>query len=81
MACELRRHDRRAAPGHDVEPDVRSQRGRLLHQRRDKELHREIGHHQAKVPLAARSIETVGNKQPAHLVERLRQGPAQRLSA
>jgi hypothetical protein len=33
-ARELRSHDRRAAPGHDVEPQVRRQRGDLFHQPR-----------------------------------------------
>jgi hypothetical protein len=80
-ACELRRHDRRAAPGHDVEPDVRSQRRNSFHQRRDQQLHREIRHHQAKLALAADGIEIVRNEKPAHLIERLRQRPTQRLSA
>ena len=51
----------------------------LFHQRRYQQFHREIRHHQAKLPLAAHGIEIIGNEQAAHLVERLRQRPAQRL--
>ena len=42
-ARKLRGEDRRTAPRHDVELDVGSQRGNLLHQRRHQKLHREIG--------------------------------------
>ena len=77
-ARELGGEDRRTAPRHDVEPDVRGQRGDLLHQRRHQEFDREIRHHQAKAPLAAGGVEIVRNEQPAHLIERLRQRPAQR---
>jgi len=40
---------------------------------------RQIRHHQTKLPLAADGVEIVRYKQPAHLVERLRQRPAQAL--
>ena len=49
--------------------------------RRHQKFDREIGHHQAKTPLAAGGIEIVGNEKPAHLIKRLRQRPAQRLGA
>jgi hypothetical protein len=70
-----------AEPRHDVELDVRRPRGDLLHQARHQKLHGKIGHHQAKAPLAAQRIEIVRNEKPAHLIERLRQRPAQRLGA
>ncbi len=44
-----------------------------------RQLDREVRHHQAELPLAARGVEVVGHEQPAHLVERLRQRRAQRL--
>jgi len=78
-AGELRREDRGSAPWHDVEPNVRRLRGNFLHQRWHQKLHREVGHHQPKAPLAAGRIKIVGNEKSAHLVERLRQRPAQRL--
>ena len=47
--------------------------GDLLHQRRHQQLDRQIRHHQAKLALASRGVEIVGDEQRAHLVERLRQ--------
>jgi hypothetical protein len=38
-----------------------------------------IGHHQTKAPLAAGGVEIVRDEKSAHLIERLRQRPAQRL--
>ncbi len=52
-ARKLRGEDRRTTPGHNIEPDVRGQPHELLHQRRHQKLHREIRHHQSKLPLAA----------------------------
>ena len=78
-ARELGGENRRPPPGHDVEPDVGSQPGDLLHQRRHQQFDREIGHHQPEMPLAARGVEIVRYEQPAHLIERLRQRSAQRL--
>ena len=51
----------------------------FCHQRRHQQLDREIGHHQAKAPFAAGGVEIIRNEQPAHLIERLRQRPAQGL--
>ena len=73
--------DRRPAPGHDFDPDAGRSFVEPLHQRRHQQFDREVRHHQAEMPFAARGIEIVGNEQPAHLVERLRQRPAQRLRA
>jgi ketosteroid isomerase-like protein len=63
-----------------VEPQVRRQRGDLFHQRRHQQFDRQIGHHHAEMPLAPRGIEIVTDKKSAHLIERLRQWRAQRLS-
>jgi len=76
----LRSHDRGTAPGHDVELDVRCSGGNLLHQRRRQKFDREIGHHQAKAPLAPDGIEIIRNKKSAYLIEGLGKGPAQRQS-
>ncbi len=78
-AGEFGGEDRRPPPRHHVDPDVRRRLRDLLHQRRHQQLDREIRHHQAKLPLAARGVEIVGNEQRAHLIERLRQRRAQRL--
>jgi hypothetical protein len=73
--------NRGSAPRHHVDPDAGGRGVELLHQRRHQQFDREVRHHQAKVPFAARGIEIVGYEQPAHLIERLRQRPAQRLRA
>ena len=77
-ACEFGGEDRRSPPGDDVDPDVGRSLRDLLHQRRHQQLHREIRHHQAKLAFAARRVECVRNEQAAHLLQRLRQRPAQR---
>jgi hypothetical protein len=78
-AGKLRGEDRRPAPRHDVEPNVRRLRGNFLHQRGHQELHRKVRHHQTKMPLAAGGIEIVRDEKSAHLVERLHQRSAQGL--
>ncbi|MGX1414942.1 hypothetical protein AB7M43_005034 [Bradyrhizobium elkanii] len=78
-AGEFGREDRRSPPRHHVDGDVRRDQRHLLHQWRHQELDREVGHHQAKVPVAARGVEIVGDEQRAHLVERIGQRRAQRL--
>ena len=78
-AGELRREDRRSPPRHHVDPHIRRGLRDLLHQRRHQKLDRQIRHHQAKLPLAPRGVERIGDEQGAHLIERLRQRRAQRL--
>ena len=78
-AGEFGGEDRRPPPRHHVDPDVRRLLRDLLHQRRHQQFDRQIRHHQAKLALASRRVELVGDEQGAHLVERLRQRRAQRL--
>ncbi|KJC53155.1 hypothetical protein UB31_08805 [Bradyrhizobium sp. LTSP849] len=78
-AGELGVEDRRPPPRHDVDADVGCGLSDLLHQGRHQQLDREIRHHQAELPLAARGVEVVGYEQPAHLVECLGQRRAQGL--
>src|SRR3954454_17681399 len=61
-ARKLRTEDGGRSPGHDLEPDVRSDLRDALHQRRHQKLNGEIRHHQPKAPLAAGCIEIVGNE-------------------
>jgi hypothetical protein len=77
-AGKLRGKDRRSPPWHDVDPDVRCKPRDLLHQGRHQQFDREIRHHQAELPFALGGVESIGNKESAHLVERLRERRAQR---
>ena len=45
----------------------------------DQKLDRKIRHHQAEVSLASARVEFIRRKQPAHLIERLRERSAQGL--